>query len=552
MRTVIAAACRFAEQAAPSATVFALWQAIYAQQSIWASSQGYPPLVWSFGVSLVDRALIDGWCRSTNTPFHQAVRTNALGIRLDAIHPDLGDRQPAEFLPAAPLRSLIVCHTVGLSDPIDDGDIAPQSLAANITTYGLTHFKIKLSGNDDQDLARLCALAALIERLCPSFAFTLDGEETQQWVSVSNNNLCTDVAGRGDDGFVLCRMQGNTALPPFCFCVKFRIAGNQHPIGPRFWRGGMQLLDHRIHHGFEFSDRAEGGNVNGHGPRHVFTAGQLSTKATPGEHPGQNIDHDSQAIPFMAALLQTVAQRGLGPSFAALGGWFGDGDALRVYGPACRNRHTQPPGQAQLAAGYGGRGHIEQKRAFLAGRRAKSDGIRAQSRMCAMQGTHRAGGVRHRHADHILRYGHQRIVPDHANVMSIAHGGHAHTMLLRLCNREFHGAVRSHKAQTVATIQQCGRLRLGNDFNRLGNGVHTILDGLYIARHVADAVGVHTAQAGCCQNLRGDLCMTVWYVDRLQDCHYLAPNRVRSDPDCVLLWNIQEFEDHVDLLCIDS
>ena len=95
-------------------------------------------------------------------------------------------QQCVDFLPAAPLRSLIVRHTVGLSDPLDESDIVPaerlddglpQSLAANITTYGLTHFKIKLSGNEDQDLARLSALAELIERLCPSFAFTLDGNE---------------------------------------------------------------------------------------------------------------------------------------------------------------------------------------------------------------------------------------------------------------------------------------------------------------------------------------------------------------------------------------
>lgn len=186
MRAVIAAACAFAEQAAPAATVFDLWQAIYAEQSVWASNHGYPPLLWGFGVSLVERALIDAWCRATHTPFYQAVCANTLGIRLAAIHSDLGNREPDEFLPTAPRRSIIVRHTVGLSDPIDDADIAPherlddglpQSLAANIRAYGLTHFKIKLSGDGEKDLARLYALAQVIESLCPSFAFTLDGNE---------------------------------------------------------------------------------------------------------------------------------------------------------------------------------------------------------------------------------------------------------------------------------------------------------------------------------------------------------------------------------------
>lgn len=186
MRKIIAAACAFAEETAPAATVFELWQAIYAAQSAWARDTGYPPLLWSFGVSLVERALIDAWCRATNTPFYQAVRANTLGIHLAAIHPDLGNREPAEFLPAAPRRSIIVRHTVGLSDPIEDAYIAPherlddglpQSLAANIRAYGLTHFKIKLSGDGEKDLVRLCALAQVIERLCSSFAFTLDGNE---------------------------------------------------------------------------------------------------------------------------------------------------------------------------------------------------------------------------------------------------------------------------------------------------------------------------------------------------------------------------------------
>jgi len=183
---VVAAACRFAERAAPAATVFALWQAIYAGQAAWGQAKGYPPLLWGFGVSLIERTLIDAWCRATGVPFAQAVRTNTLGIRLDAIHPDLQGYAPSAFLSAQPLRSIRVRHTVGLSDPITDAEIAeaerlddglPHSLEANIRTYGLTHFKIKLSGDGDQDLARLIALAQTIERLCPTFAFTLDGNE---------------------------------------------------------------------------------------------------------------------------------------------------------------------------------------------------------------------------------------------------------------------------------------------------------------------------------------------------------------------------------------
>ena len=48
---VIAAACCFAERAAPAATLFALWQAIYAEQAAWGQAKGYPPLLWLSGLA---------------------------------------------------------------------------------------------------------------------------------------------------------------------------------------------------------------------------------------------------------------------------------------------------------------------------------------------------------------------------------------------------------------------------------------------------------------------------------------------------------------------
>ena len=100
-------------------------------------------------------------------------------------------------------------------------------------------------------------------------------------------------------------------------------------------------------------------------------------------------------------------------------------------------------------------------------------------------------------------------------MVAVAHGGHAHAVLPGLCDREFHGAMRRHKAQTVAAIQQRGRGRLGNNFDRLGNRINAIFNGLHIAHHVADAVGVHPAQAGRGQNFRRDLGMIIRHVDCL-------------------------------------
>ena len=188
MLAVIRAACRHATAAGDGDSVFTLWQQVYTAQEGWAQEHGYPPLLWAFGVSLVERALIDAFCRATNTTFAAAVRSNTLGIKLDAIYPELAGVAPADLLPEQPLHRIAVRHTVGLGDPLYDEEISeaeqlrdglPQSLAASVHAYGLTHFKIKIQGNVEADLDRLHRIAALLEAHVPggAYAFTLDGNE---------------------------------------------------------------------------------------------------------------------------------------------------------------------------------------------------------------------------------------------------------------------------------------------------------------------------------------------------------------------------------------
>jgi len=191
MLDVIQAACHHAETVERAETVFGFWQAIYAAQKQWAEARSdtpvYPPLLWNFGVSLVERALIDAFCRARQTTFHEAVSTNALGIDLGAIHAELAEKLPADFLPSQANSSLIARHTIGLVDPLTDDEISddervtdglPQSFAACIQQYGLTHFKIKVGGNVEDDLARLARISEVIEQTVRGeYAFTLDGNE---------------------------------------------------------------------------------------------------------------------------------------------------------------------------------------------------------------------------------------------------------------------------------------------------------------------------------------------------------------------------------------
>jgi hypothetical protein len=187
MISVIRAASRHAVDVGAAASVFDLWREIYRAQEVWAASTRHPPLLWVFGVTLVERALLDAFCKASRTTLHRAVRDDRLGIRLGSIHARLTGARPRDFLPAEPSRRITIRHTVGLADPLaDDGippserldDGLPQSLAACIDQYGLTHFKIKLPADVDVARDRLLGIAAILgDRPSARHAFTLDCNE---------------------------------------------------------------------------------------------------------------------------------------------------------------------------------------------------------------------------------------------------------------------------------------------------------------------------------------------------------------------------------------
>ncbi len=168
-------------------SAFSLWRQLYEAQGRSTAGRQHPPLLAHFGTSLVERALIEACCRHAGKPFHEAVRSNALGVDLGSLHPELRGQQPGDLLPSKPLPRVMARHTVGLADPLADGDIPegerlddslPQSLEACIRAYGLKHFKLKVGGQVDADVERLKRIAAIIEQYAPQdYAFTIDGNE---------------------------------------------------------------------------------------------------------------------------------------------------------------------------------------------------------------------------------------------------------------------------------------------------------------------------------------------------------------------------------------
>ena len=188
MLEVIGHAARLAEEIAQTpVTFFDFWRELDQQQSDWAQTRSLAPLLANLGVSLVERAVLDGLCRRAGQPLHRLVAENRLGLRLGEIHPELGVGQPRDWLPAVPLASCFARHTVGLGDALSPEDIPtndrvddglPQDLESCIRTYGLRYFKVKLSADAARDRPRLRALARLLGRATDGdFFITLDGNE---------------------------------------------------------------------------------------------------------------------------------------------------------------------------------------------------------------------------------------------------------------------------------------------------------------------------------------------------------------------------------------
>ena len=166
-------------------SVFEAWWDLYKRQEGWGRTAGVPPLLAHLGTALMERAMIDGFCRGAGLSFREALRSNAFGIDLGRIHHELAGTQPADWLPDPP-SSIVARHTIGLGDPLRGADVPsgdqledglPHVLSDVIHRYGLTHFKIKLCGDLAVDVPRLVSVAEVLSRDAPGFRYTLDGNE---------------------------------------------------------------------------------------------------------------------------------------------------------------------------------------------------------------------------------------------------------------------------------------------------------------------------------------------------------------------------------------
>jgi hypothetical protein len=162
-----------------SDSAFGHHRAHYQSQIDAGAAHGLNSLVACYGPALIDRALIDALCRALGVSFYAAVQGNLLGLtEFEGI--DL-----AGFAASLkPATSIAARHTVGLVDRINAADSSirvndglPETLEEVVAHYGHTWFKLKVGGDLEADLDRLCEIAAVLDRIDQPYHASLDGNE---------------------------------------------------------------------------------------------------------------------------------------------------------------------------------------------------------------------------------------------------------------------------------------------------------------------------------------------------------------------------------------
>ncbi|MFC7212681.1 hypothetical protein ACFQO4_01125 [Saliphagus sp. GCM10025334] len=191
---VFTAACDHVQDLEAAPTVFDLWHDLYEHQRQWAADTEHPPLLWGYGVSMVEQALIDAFCRHQDITFADGIRNGAFGVDPGRIYPELEGESLTAYLPEKPTREAAVRHTVGLADPLRRDEIdttnrledgLPQALEEYVERDGITHFKIKLSADEARDADRLAQIGAVLEEGAHNtYLCTLDANEQYESVRV--------------------------------------------------------------------------------------------------------------------------------------------------------------------------------------------------------------------------------------------------------------------------------------------------------------------------------------------------------------------------------
>jgi hypothetical protein len=164
---------------------FDFWLRCHAKVMTEGRRRGHEDLTSSFASALMERAVLDAFCRLHGKSMFQMIREDRLGLRPEKVHATLKGFPHLDYLPPRPLTRFHVRHTVGWVDPLFTADIPaaervndgePESLEEYIRRDGVRYFKVKISGHVANDLTRLKDIWEVIPKE-PETALTLDANE---------------------------------------------------------------------------------------------------------------------------------------------------------------------------------------------------------------------------------------------------------------------------------------------------------------------------------------------------------------------------------------
>ncbi len=168
-------------------TAFGLFAELHGTHEKACANEKLNPLIASFGQSMIDRAIMDALCRIQGTGFFEAMASNLFGLCAHPVIEDLSELDLAQmFASRKHPETIHIRHTVGLADPLTSDDIAsadrvndglPETLEEVIAFYGNRYFKLKISGDEKADLARLEKIAGVLDKSGQPYHVTLDGNE---------------------------------------------------------------------------------------------------------------------------------------------------------------------------------------------------------------------------------------------------------------------------------------------------------------------------------------------------------------------------------------
>ena len=150
------------------------------------AAQGHEDLSSTFASALMERAMLDAFCRMHGRSMFEALKQGLLAPDFVELDPLLKGVDFRSLLPHRPRTNFYIRHTVGLSDPLVDTDISeeerindgePESLEAYARRDGLRYFKVKISGDPARDLERLERIWNVLVRVDMPVV-TLDGNES--------------------------------------------------------------------------------------------------------------------------------------------------------------------------------------------------------------------------------------------------------------------------------------------------------------------------------------------------------------------------------------